>query len=421
MPNQCFDPIRWKTMEFTYTAIDAGGTTVANRIEAENEEKAIRLLQAQGLVLIGLESGAKEQSARKQQGRSSGLFRSRRVKFDQVVAFTRELALLIESGIPILEAVESLAEYAENETIKQALYTVRTDLNEGKGLAEAMSAHPYLFPPIYITLVRTAELSGNLDETLNYAAEFQEAALDMRRKVKAALTYPAILFAVMVKVVIFMLVYIIPQFQQLFIKAGANMPLQTRIMLAAGLFLKQNWWVIPIGLILIPLGLRAFLRTPAGKESLARLTQRLPVIHDLAAKIVCARLLRTLGTLLRSGISMPTALEMAAESAINPIYTRGLLTIRTKVEEGRPLAVAMQEVGIFPPLVCQTISVGEKSGRLSQLALRVSQFYEQETDGRLKMLSSILEPVMIMLLGLIVGFMAVSILSPIYSLMDTIK
>ncbi len=416
-------------MEFTYTAIRAGGGTVKERLEADTEDQAIRRLQTQGYVVLSMEAGAARRTGAGGSGGSSkslsfgpsGGFLQPRVKLEQVAVLSRELAIMLETGVPVTEALESLAEHADSPVIKNALLAANKDLSEGRTISQAIEAHPRVFPKLYVDMIRTAEAGNSLDTTLGQAADYLEAALEMRRKVVSALTYPAVLLIVAVGVLIFMMTYLVPQFSQMFDRMGAAIPPTTKFLLAASIFLRTHWWTIPATLIGGVWGVRAILGTPAGKDMATRITHKIPVIGDIVKKVAMARMLRALGTLTGTGVALLVALETSGQTAQNSVYERAMERMRTDVEQGVSLSDAVKSTRVFPPMVCQMMAVGEKSGRLSNVLLRVAQFYERDVDARLKMLTSIVEPVMIVVLGLMVGFIAVSIISPIYSLVEGVK
>jgi type IV pilus assembly protein PilC len=415
-------------MEFAFTALNAQGIKVTDRIQAENSDQAITRLQANGLTVLDLSQkaiGASAEPAKagaKADSKKGGLLgsRSKKIKMEQAVAMSRELAIMIETGVPIVEAISSLAEHSDHPGMREILHNLMNDLNEGKGLAESMAQYPKLFSTLYVSMVRTAEVGGSLNETLNHAAEYLETALEMRRKVKGAMAYPGVLLAVTIMVLIFMLLYIVPQFNQLFSKMNAEVPLQTKFLLAVSLFLKANWWLIPLSLGGAFWGMKTLLSKPQGKMMFAKAVLKIPVVGVLATKVAVARLLRALGTLLNSGVSLLVSLEMAAQSTQNPVFDAAVLHIKSKVEEGQTLTASMKETGVFPSMVCQMVAVGEKAGQMSEVLLRVSRYYEREVDAALKTVSSIIEPVMIVVLGVIIGGMAISIIGPIYSLTNAV-
>jgi type IV pilus assembly protein PilC len=405
-------------MDFVYTALDPRGAKVEERLQAQDEDQAIRRLQDQGYIVLGLKAQKiADQGARKKNVLPSG----GRVKQDQVVAMSRELAIMIETGVPIADALGLIAEHAENPAIKSTMVSTLADVSEGRSLTEAISKHPHIFHKLYVSLVASAEVGGTLHSTLKQAAEYLEMSLEMRRKVKSALTYPAVLVVAMIAVMIFMMVFLVPRFADLFTHMGTTIPVTFKIMMAMSAFLRHAWWAVLAGIAGTAVGIRAFLRWPKGGAWLTRQILRVPILGDTVKKIVMARVLRALSTLLDSGVSMLVALDTVGQVAQNIVYEQAIMRARAQVEGGSSLTDAVNATKIFPGMVCQMIAVGEKSGRLTNVLMHVAVYYEREVDARLKALASIIEPVMIVLLGIMVGVIAISIFTPLYSIYDNIK
>ncbi len=409
-------------MDFTYTALDPRGAKLSERVQAKDDDQALRQLQSQGLVVLSLEPARAAQAAggsAKSLLASLGLTRS--AKLEQVVILSRELAIMMETGVPIVEALEALEQYAEDKMIRAALGRAHTELSQGKTISQAMATQPHVFPTVYVSMIRTAETGGSLDETLNQAAEYLESSLEMRRKVSGAMTYPAVLMVVALGVLIFMMTYLLPRFGPLFAHMGAEIPASTRMLLAASAFLQKNWWTIPLTLGGSAWTFRTFARTPFGRNLLTRLLHRTPVIGDVVKKVALSRILRALGTLSGAGVSLLLALEMAGQTAQDVLFEAALAQVRQDVEHGVSISEAIVKTGAFPSIVCQMMAVGEKSGRLSDVLLRVAKFFERDVDARLKTLSAVIEPFMIVFLGLVIGFIAISVIGPIYSLVGSVK
>jgi type IV pilus assembly protein PilC len=409
-------------MDFTYTAMDTRGLKVTERVQAENDDQALRRLQTQGYVVLSLEP-TRAVAAGEGAGKSllSAFGMTRSVSLEQVVVISRELAIMMETGVPIIEALEALEKHAENKLVKDALARAHSDLSQGKTIAQAMAALPQVFPSVYVSMIRTAEAGGSLDETLNQAAEYLESSLEMRRKVTGAMTYPVVLMVVAIGVLIFMMTYLLPRFGPLFEHMGAQIPPTTQALLGASAFLQKHWWTIPVTLAGIAGGFRAYARTPIGRKSLTHLAHRIPVVGDVVKKVALSRMLRALGTLSGAGVSLLLALEMAGQTAQNVVFEEAVAQVRREVEHGTSIADAVVGTGAFPAIVCQMMAVGEKSGRLSDVLIRVARFFERDVDARLKMLSSVIEPFMIVFLGLVIGFIAISVIGPIYSLVGSVK
>jgi type II secretory pathway component PulF len=405
-------------MDFAYTAIDADGATVSQSLAATTEEQAIRRLQGQGMTILRLEAaraGTAPDSAPRE--RKLQLFGRRSARLDEVAALTRELAIMIETGVPVVEALETLEDHCQRPLIREALADTRIQLGEGRTMAQALGSHPHVFPRLFIDMVRTAETGGNLDNTLQQAADYIESALEMRRKISGALAYPAVLLTVAAAVVLFLMTYLVPQFSKLFASMAIELPPTTKLILSTSAVLRSNWLAIPLTLGGAFVCGKLYLRTAAGRLIFTRIVRAAPVVGDIVVKVAVLRVLRAMGTLLGSGVSMLVTLDTVSQSCPDVLIERALMRIRASVEQGASLSEAVTATGAFPGMVCQMVAVGEKSGRLGQVMLRVAAFYERDVDARLKMLTSVLEPVMVAILGVVVGIIAISIITPIYSMM----
>jgi len=413
-------------MEYVITALDTRGAQVEEQLRAGDENDAIQQLQKRGYTILKLAVVSERNGANANPALSLPKFSipnpfQKRVPFQEVVALTRQLSVMIEAAVPIDEALASLAENTEDPYLREAFQSVCENVSQGRTLSQSLGEYPRIFPKLYVDLVNTAEVSGELDRTLSLAAEYLETSLEMQRKVRGAMTYPIILFVVAAAVIVFMLTYLLPQFRELFTKMNAVVPLETRILFAISDFLTTRWYVLLAMIAAGAAGMRWFSSTQTGNYKICQVLQKVPMLGDLRAKIAISRQIRSLGTLLESGVGLLTALTTAAPTAQNVLYEEALMGAGKRVNEGATLNEAMRSVGRFPSMVCQMVAVGEKSGRVGSILLRMAAYYEREIDARLKTLSTVIEPVMIVFLGVIVGFLAVSIISPIYSLVSSVK
>ena len=418
-------------MEYVITALDNKGAQVEEQLRAGDENDAIQQMHRKGYVILRLAAASvagrtTEPSVVKSAGAAQSksalptLF-APRVPFQEVVALTRQLSVMIETAVPLDEALAALAENTDDAYLREAFQSICENVSQGRTLSQALGEFPRIFPKLYIDLVNTAEVSGDLDRTLSLAAEYLETMLEMQRKVRGAMTYPAILFLVAVGVIIFMLTYLLPQFRELFTKMNASIPMETKILFALSDFLVARWYVLLAGIVSGGVALRWFASTRQGGYQISNLLQKIPILGDLLAKIAISRQIRSLGTLLESGVGLLVALSTAAPTAQNVLFEEAMMGAWQRVNEGTTLHEAMRESGRFPSMVCQMVAVGEKSGRVGNILLRMAAYYEREVDARLKTLSTVLEPLMIVFLGIVVGFLAVSIISPIYSLVSSVK
>ena len=405
-------------MEFTYTALNPIGVKVSELLQAEDEDQAIRRLQEQGMVVLSLVTRAPSKAKSSAMLARAGWSKIRQ---EHVVGMTRELAIMIETGVSLIDAFSLLAEHAENPEIRRALVSVLQEVSQGRSITQAMSRHPRLFPKLYIAMIASAEVGGTLHTTLQQAADYLESSLEMRRKVKSALTYPAVLMTAMVGVLIFIMVFLIPRFTDLFTHMNVAIPPTMRFMMAMSDFLRRHWWTIPGFIAAAGFGIRSLIRSPKASRKMMQLFLKTPILGDTTRKIAVARILRGLSTLLDSGVSLLVALDTITQLAQNVVYEDAIVRMRAAVEGGASLTEAVRGTDVFPAIVCQMTAVGEKSGRLTSVLLHIAQYYEREIDARLKALASIIEPVMIVVLGIVVGFIALSIFTPLYSIYDSIK
>lgn len=408
-------------MEYAYTALSSSGNRIDEILQAEDEDQALRRLQEQGMTILSL----KARSRSSDRPSISSLFKFKigrtRVKSEHVVSMTRELAIMIETGVPIIEALGLLAEHAENAVIRRAMVSTLHDVTQGKSITDAMSNHPRIFPKLYVAMIASAEVGGTLHTTLNQAADYLEASQELRRKVKGALTYPVILILAMLLVLVFMIVFLIPRFSSLFSHMNVPIPPTLQFMIDMSSFVRHQWWMLPFIIGGVIFGFKALIRNRKGNMYITKHLMRIPVLGDTIHKIAVARILRAMATLIDTGVALLLSLETIIPLAQNIVYEDAIAAMRTQVETGSSLTEALKATSVFPPIVCQMVAVGEKSGRLTIVLMHIAQYYEREIDARLKALASIIEPVMIVILGFMVGFIALSIFSPLYSIYDNIK
>ena len=303
-------------MEFTYTAINQQGQNFQERIHADDEEAALKRLHGQGHVVLSLGPAAKGRQETADGGRGGFAmpafalsFGRRRVKLEQLTALSRELAIMIETGVSITDALFTLQEHADNPVMGEALRATHDALAGGSTITQALGAHPHVFPKIYVDMVRTAEVGGNLAQALEQGADYLEVSLEMRRKVKGAMTYPVVLLVVACLVMVFMLIYLIPQFSELFARMNVALPPSTKFLIDLSGLLRTHFWLIPVVPFALIIGWRNLMRVPAAKMTATRLSHRVPVLGDTIKKVAMARILRALGTLMECGVPLMIALE----------------------------------------------------------------------------------------------------------------
>lgn len=395
---------------FQYKATDAQGSTLEGEMEARAPDSVAEHLQAQGYMPIQIE----EATAGKDGGWLGGFGRAR-VSQDEIAMMTREIATLLRAGLPLDRALEVVINLSANDEVAEILDEVRQDVRGGASLYAALEAQKGVFSRFYLNMIRAGEAGGALEVVMVRLTEFMERAKDLRETVKSALVYPAILVVVAVVSVIVLLIFVVPQFTQMFEESGKALPVPTQIVIAAGEFFQAWWWaLIGGGLFLFVL----FKRQMADPDSRYRWDERflaLPLIGDLVAKIEMTRFSRTLGTLLDNGVSLLSALSIVKETMSNSVMAERLDEVATKLREGKGLGTPLMEAEVFPRLGVHMVMVGEETGRLSEMLIQVADVFDREVQTAVKRTLSLLEPALILGLGLVIGAIIMSILVAILS------
>lgn len=405
---------------FRYKAVNSAGAVTLGDIEAAQESAVVDHLRGIGLMPIRIEPASGVPSAGVPgvaRGRRA-LFEMKRVTADDLLGFTRELATLLRAGLPLDRALQVLISLAPEGPLREMQQRIRDDLRGGSSLSQALEAQKDLFSRFYINIVRAGEAGGALPLVLGRLAEFLERAKELGETVKSALIYPAILIFVAVTALMALLIFVVPQFQQMFHAAGKALPLPTQIVIAVGDYFRSYWWGLLLAAIALNIWWREQMRRPESRAKWDARFLQLPMVGDLVAKIETARFSRTLGTLLGNGVSLLTALTIVKETLSNVVLARALEGVTAKLREGRGLGQPLLETGLYPPLAIHMVKVGEETGRLEEMLHRVADVYDREVQIAVKRLLALLEPVMIIGLALVVGLVIMSILIGLYSVND---
>ena len=401
---------------FAYRAIDPKGQTQTGEIDADGEAAAVSRLQEMGLQVISVAEG--QQKAKQAQI----LLKPDRTKakLEDLAMISRQLAIMIDSGVSVMEALEAIAMQVRDRSLQDVIEDLQQQVLQGHSLSQAFSRHPGVFSELYIDMVKTAEAGGELSQVMDQLAIYLENNLDIVRKVKSAMLYPIIIVAASLVTMVALVTFILPRFAKIFQDIGAELPATTKALLACSHFATNQWYLLIIGVFGLIVGCKLAGRTPAGRRWLDWSKLHAPLVGDLVRKIALSRSLRALGTLLSGGVPLITALDNAAGAAGNQVIGSVYKFTRTSVETGSSVTDAFKTSKEFPPLLVQMTAVGERTGELPKLLLKVSAFYEKEADAKIKGLTSIIEPVLIVILGALIGFIAVSIVSPIYTLVESV-
>lgn len=402
---------------FRYHAVSAAGALEAGEIEASDAPQAATRLQARGLIVMRVEPAAQGH----RRGSAPGLSiwaRKSAVTQGDVAVLTAELATLLRAGLSLDRSLEVLIDLATSDAVRQLLTAIREDVRGGAALSTALEARGGVFNRLYLSMVRAGEAGGALDIVLERLSEFMERSRELRETVQSALIYPAILVAVSVLSVAVLLVWVVPQFSAMFESAGKALPLPTQIVIASGAFVGQWWWAIILASVIAWLGFSRLWQRLEIRLVWDRRILSWPLLGDLVAKVEVARMARTLGTLLGNGVSLLTAIAIVRETLGNVALAGALADVATQLKEGKGLGRPLMETGLFPKLSVQMILVGEETGRLQEMLLRVADVYDREVRSAVKRMLSFLEPVLILGLGLIIGAIIMSILVAILSVND---
>ena len=401
---------------YSYKAADSSGKIVTGVLEADEEKKVVAELQTLGLIPIRI-------ALTKGNGKRLGLNVSEQflslffgVSSKDVMVFTQDLATLLEAGLPVDRALTLLIESAEKDRFKMVVNDILKTVQGGGYLSDALAKHPRAFTSFYVSMARAGEAGGVLEAVLSRLGEFLESAQELKDYIKSAMVYPIFLVGVGGVSIIVLLTFVIPKFSIIFSDMGQAIPLSTQLLLGVSELLQSYWWAI---LTLLGAGyffIGKYINTPAGRLKFDRKKMNFPVVGDLIKKIEVARFARTLGTLTKSGVPILQALTLVKDIMGNKVISAAMENVYSRVKEGDRLSKPLRDTGIFPPLAIQMITVGEETGRLDRMLLRVAESYEKMVRNTVKRLISLLEPAMILLMGLVVGFVVVSMLMAVFSM-----
>lgn len=401
---------------YAYKGIGANGKSTNGVRDADSPKLLRQMLRKEGIVVteFDVSKGGKK-------GKAAGSGINKEVNFDflnrvsrsQIAAFTRQLATLLRAGIPLAESLGALFEQIENPKLHAVVGEVRLAVNEGSALADALAKHPAVFDNLYVSMVRAGELAGNLDEVLTRLADFMESAGKLRAKVQGAMIYPVIMALIATVIIGILMVAVVPKITSIFIQQGKSLPWHTNLLIGTSNFIAGYWWLIAILTAAGIYGFRSWSRSPAGKPVWHAFLLRTPMIGSLIRQLGISRFTRTMGTMLSSGVPMLRALDAAKEILGNVILMDAIDKARTAVSEGESLAVTLRKSGHFPPTVTHMVAVGERAGELEGMLVRVSDTYESQVQMRLERLTGVLEPLVLVVMGVFVMFVIFSILVPI--------
>lgn len=397
---------------FSYSARPAaGGDIQAGEIDLPTRDEVMAYLHRQKLIPVSVRQKSKEISFTFGTG----------VKTRDIVIFTRQFATMINSGLPLVQSLDILAEQSENPALKKVIQDVLYDVESGNTLADAMGKHDRVFTELYVNMVAAGEAGGILDTILLRLATFLEKNDALVRKIKGAMIYPAVIFTVAGGAIVILLIFVIPTFQQMFEAAGIPLPMPTRVVIGMSKFLQAYWWAVGAGAVGAVVGIQQFYRTDSGQLLIDSMLLKFPILGDMQRKAAVARFTRTLGTLVSSGVSILEGLEITAKTSGNRVIHDAVMGSRASIAGGETIAGPLKSSGVFPPMVVQMINVGEQTGGLDEMLTKIADFYDEEVDAAVEALLSAMEPVMIVVLGVVVGGMIVAMYLPIFDMINAVQ
>jgi len=405
---------------FVYEVRDATGQLKRDTIEAQNIRMATQRLQEQKFTVINIKE--KTQSVG-QTDLMSWYQKLKKVNEQALVVFSRQFATMINAGLAMVRCLDILSEQTEDKKLQQTLIQVRRDVEGGATLSNALGKHPNVFSTLYVSMVKAGEMGGVLDEVLERLASFMEKDFGLKKKVKSALTYPVVILVMALCIVFFLVTYILPTFVSLFEGMNLQLPLPTKILIGITKGAREPLILIPvIGCFVAAMfAMNRYVQTPYGKRQYDLLKLNVPVFGLLNKKVAISRFCRTLGTLLSSGVPIMQALEIVGKASGNEIIAMTVTKIRDSIREGESIATPLGSSGMFPPMVTQMVAVGEETGNLDAMLSKISDFYDTEVEYLLASLTSMLEPIMIVGMGGIVGFIVISVFLPLYQLIGSMS
>lgn len=411
---------------YSYIARSAAGEEKKGQMEAKDEFELAKILRQDNIFLISSKLAEEASKAKNIMGSVSGALKflqfKRGVPAAEKMIFSRNLSVMIGAGLALTRAIETLAKQTTNEKFKSILTSITSEIQKGKPFSDAMEAHSNIFGDLYINMIRSAEAAGNMEDVLKLLAKQLKKEYDLKRKVKGAFTYPAVILVAMTGIGTLMMLFVVPNLAKTFNELGVQLPLSTRIIIGISEF-GVNYWYFFIAIIAgLIYSVVLFFRTKFGKDTADTILLKTPMIGSLTKKINSARFARTLGSLLDGGVPIMKSLEIVSKAIPNHYYNESLKTAIDEVQKGKPLSQTLEKYSeLYPPLVTQMIAVGEETGAVTDILKRLAMFFESEVSESTKNMSTIIEPFLMIIIGIVVGFFAVSMMQPMYSIVGAIQ
>ena len=421
---------------FHYSALDAKGEQTNGVVAANNESEAIQQLRAKGLYPTQIQeegkgkmgkAAAPAKSKGKTQAKAAKGQLGGRVKPKNLMIFTRQLATLIDSGLPLLRSLTVLEKQEPNLVLRATIGSLAENVQGGSTFSESLAQHPKIFNKLYVNMVKAGELGGVLEIVLNRLAEYQEKAQKLKNKIVSAMVYPVIVMFIAIAILVFLMIFIVPKFKEMFAATESELPMISKIVFGTSeFFLANPLWVPNIVFIFILFGFIVFLfniwgRTKGGRKVIDTLKLKMPILGDIQRKSAVSRFSRTLGTLVTSGVPILQALNITRDTAGNAVIADAVNKVHDSVKEGESIVSPLEASGVFPPMVISMVDVGEETGQLPEMLLKIAEVYDDEVDNAVDAMTSMLEPIMIVLLAVIVGTIVIALFMPLITIITQLS
>ncbi len=395
---------------YKYTAKDKNSHTVIGILEGTSETEVADLLHKKELVVVSI-SPAKNKILKT---------RDKKVKLDDLVIFARQLSTMIDSGIPLVQSLGTLAEQIENKNLRDVVITVRQDIEAGMSFYDALAKHPAVFSELFINMTKAGEASGTLNEVLDRLATYLEKTAALTRKVRSAMVYPAILISMAILITTGLLLKVVPIFKEMFASFGGKLPLPTQILIAASNLLTKYFLIFVVLSVILAFLFKRYISTEKGRYNFDALKLKTPVIGTLFRKMALARFSRTFSTLVKSGVDILSALDIVGKTSGNKVIEEAMAECRKAVRDGESISRQLSKIKVFPPMLYRMIGVGEQTGQLEKMLSKIADFYDEQVDAAVAGLTSIIEPIVIAFLGIIIGGIVISLFLPIFKITELI-
>ncbi|MCA9410981.1 MAG: type II secretion system F family protein [Candidatus Omnitrophica bacterium] len=397
---------------FEYSARDrSSGKTVQGIIEAVSQVEGLGILKDRGLLVTSI-----NESRSRRKSTANKRKKKKRITIDDKVLFSRQMATMVNAGLPLIEGLSILGENIENGSFAAVINQIKSDVEGGDTLTDAMAKHPRVFDTLYVNLIRAGEAAGMLDQILLQLSTYLEKASSLQRKIKSAMIYPSVIVSVAVAVVTLLLIKVVPIFAEIFDSFDAELPAPTKLMIGASEFLQANFLYFLIGGVVGGFLFKQYIRTEQGRFQFDKALLKFPIIGELFQKVAIAKFTRTFSTLLRSGVNIIVSLEIVAKSSGNKVVEKAVFNVRDSIKEGESIATPLKEADVFPSMVVRMIDIGERTGALDEMLIKIADYYEEQVDIAVAGLTSLMEPLIICFLGVVVGGIVISMFLPMFQL-----